>query len=107
MTIGEDHQPKVTLGTNTTNKVTVYATYSNSAYLTLEPGKAGVELNAFIIPQENLTVTSEWTLTVTLADGGVYKKKLGATTGTDSKKYTLKPGMIHRLPTLGSLNPKD
>lgn len=93
-------------GTNTFNRVTVYSSYKGNeggGYLTLKRGES-IELNAFIIPQENVTITDAWTIEVVLSDGTTFSKKLGAATGTATTATTLKPGEIHRLPILPALD---
>lgn len=93
-------------GTNTFNRVTIYSSYKGNeggAYLTLKRGES-IELNAFIIPQENVAITDEWTIEVHTSIGVTFSKKLGAATGTAATATTLKAGEIHRLPTLPALD---
>lgn len=87
------------------NRVTVYSSYEGSTgggYLTLNAGEE-IELNAFVIPQSDVTIDDNWTLTVTLSSGITFMKKLGGTS-LDGKTMTLEPGQIHRLPDLPALN---
>lgn len=91
-------EPSVSLGSTTYNEVTVYASYENGAYLTLKNNQS-IELNAFIIPQANLTINSEWYLMVTFANGQAFKMNLDGT-AKDGKTMALTAGQIHRLPDL-------
>lgn len=85
-------EPTVKLGSKTYNEITLYTYYaSTGGHLTLGLNDA-VELNAFVIPHENLAVNPDWKLEVTTAEGTVYTTPLG---GTGDGK--LKPGMIHRF----------
>lgn len=96
-------KPSITLGTNVYNEVTIYSyDASNNSYLALRTGES-VELNAFIIPQENLSIDSNWYIQVSLSDGYTFKKYLGGT-ATDGKSMTLQARQIHRLPDLPNLN---
>ena len=85
-------EPTVKLGSKTYNEITLYTYYASaSGHLTLGLNDA-VELNAFVIPHENLAVNPNWKLEVTTAEGAVYTTPLG---GTGDGK--LKPGKIHRF----------
>lgn len=85
-------EPTVKLGSKTYNEITLYTYYASThGHLTLGLNDA-VELNAFVIPYENLAVNSDWKLEVTTAEGTVYTTPLG---GTGDGK--LKPGKIHRF----------
>lgn len=94
----------VTPGGKTYNEITLYTYYpSTGGFLTLG-WKDSVELNAFVIPHENLAVNDKWKLEVTTADGIVYTTFLKGRIG-DGK---LKPGWIHRFKgKLPSLPAKD
>ena len=94
----------VTPGGKTYNEITLYTYYpSTGGFLTLGR-KDSVELNAFVIPHENLAVNDKWKLEVTTADGIVYTTFLRGRIG-DGK---LKPGCIHRFKgKLPSLPAKD
>lgn len=94
----------VTPGGKTYNEITLYTYYpSTGGFLTLGR-KDSVELNAFVIPHENLAVNDKWKLEVTTADGIVYTTFLKGRIG-DGK---LKPGWIHRFKgKLPSLPAKD
>lgn len=94
----------VTPGGKTYNEITLYTYYpSTGGFLTLGR-KESVELNAFVIPHENLAVNDKWKLEVTTADGIVYTTFLKGRIG-DGK---LKPGWIHRFKgKLPSLPAKD
>lgn len=82
----------VTPGENTYNEITLYTYYpSTGGNLTLGRNES-VELNAFVIPYENLVVSEKWKLEVTTAQG-IYTIPLKGTT-RDGK---LMPGMIHRF----------
>lgn len=86
----------VTPGGKTYNEITLYTYYaSTGGYLTLGLNDE-VELNAFVIPHENLAVNDNWKLEVTTAQGKVYTTSLkGSGVGK------LMPGRIHRF--LGKL----
>lgn len=94
----------VTPGGKTYNEITLYTYYpSTGGFLTLGR-EDSVELNAFVIPHENLAVNDKWKLEVTTADGIVYTTFLKGRIG-DGK---LKPGCIHRFKgKLPSLPAKD
>lgn len=100
----------VTPGENTYNEITLYTYYpSTGGNLTLGR-KDSVELNAFVIPYENLVVSEKWKLEVTTAQG-VYTTSLKGTGTGDGK---LEPGMIHRfkgklpsLPARDDWNPSN
>lgn len=85
-------EPTVKLGSKTYNEITLYTHYAETGgYLTLGLNDE-VELNAFVIPCENLAVNENWKLEVTTAQGVVYTTPLG---GTGDGK--LMPGRIHRF----------
>lgn len=85
-------EPTVKLGSKTYNEITLYTYYAETGgYLTLGLDDE-VELNAFVIPYENLAVNENWKLEVTTAQGVVYTTPLG---GTGDGK--LMPGRIHRF----------
>lgn len=87
-------EPTVTLGSNTYKEITLYAYYaSTGGYLTLKVGEQ-VELNAFVIPYEDLAVNDNWKLEVITAQGDVYTTSLKGTGTGDGK---LMPGKIHRF----------
>lgn len=85
--------------------VTIYSSYEGSTgggYLTLGK-RESVTLNAFLIPQSNLTINEDWKIIVTLSDGRTLTRSLGGS-ATDGKNMVLKPGQIHKLPDLPPLN---
>ena len=85
-------EPTVKLGSKTYNEITLYTHYAETGgNLTLGLNDE-VELNAFVIPYENLAVNENWKLEVTTAQGVVYTTPLG---GTGDGK--LMPGRIHRF----------
>lgn len=85
-------EPTVKLGSKTYNEITLYTHYAETGgYLTLGLNDE-VELNAFVIPYENLAVNDNWKLEVTTAQGKVYTTPLKG-----SGAGTLKPGKIHRF----------
>lgn len=92
--------PVVTPGNQTSNELRIMATHETETggFLTLEPNEK-IELNAFIIPQDDVKITNDWYIEFTLDNGTIYKKNLGATDAT-ADKATLVAGMIHRLPPL-------
>ena len=82
----------VTPGEKRYNEITLYTYYaSGGGNLTLGQNES-VELNAFVIPYEGLTVSDKWKLEVTTAEGKVYTTSLKGT-----RNGTLKPGWIHRI----------
>lgn len=84
--------PTVKPGEKKYNEITLYTHYAEtSGYLTLGLNDE-VELNAFVIPYENLAVNDNWKLEVTTAQGKVYTTPLKG-----SGAGTLKPGKIHRF----------
>lgn len=86
-------EPTVTLGSNIYNEITLYAYYaSTGGNLTLKVGEQ-VELNAFVIPLENLAVNDNWKLEVTTDKGTVYTTSLKGISGNGK----LTPGKIHRF----------
>lgn len=87
----------VTPGEKKYNEITLYTYYpSTDGYLTLGMKKENkeVELNAFVIPYEGLTVSDKWKLEVTTDQGKVYTTSLKEKGTGDGK---LKPGQIHRF----------
>lgn len=81
-----------TPGGKTYNEITLYTYYpATGANLTLELSDS-VELNAFVVPYEDLEVNDKWKLEVTTAQGVVYTTSLK---GSGAGK--LKPGWIHRF----------
>lgn len=86
-------EPTVKLGSNTYKEITLYTYYASTlGNLTLGLNDE-VELNAFVIPHENLAVNDNWKLEVTTAQGVVYTTSLKGTTGNGK----LMPGKIHRF----------
>lgn len=84
--------PTVKPGEKKYNEITLYTHYAETGgYLTLGLNDE-VELNAFVIPYENLAVNDNWKLEVTTAQGKVYTTPLKG-----SGAGTLKPGRIHRF----------
>lgn len=85
--------PTVKLGEKKYYEITLYTHYaSTQGFLTLGLNDE-VELNAFVIPYENLAVNDNWKLEVTTAQGKVYTTSLKGRSG-DGK---LMPGRIHRF----------
>lgn len=84
----------VTPGEKRYNEITLYAYYASSGgNLTLGQNES-VELNAFVIPYEGLTVSDKWKLEVTTDQGKVYTTSLKRKGTGDGK---LMPGQIHRF----------
>lgn len=82
----------VTPGGKTYSEITLYTYYpSTGGNLTLGRNES-VELNAFVIPYENLVVSEKWKLEVTTAQG-TYTTPLNGIRGNGK----LTPGMIHRF----------
>ncbi|MCF0187470.1 MAG: fimbrillin family protein, partial [Bacteroidaceae bacterium] len=80
---------------HTSNIVTIYAKYANDAFLQLSNGQS-IELNAFIIPQNGISINENWKLEVVLSTGKVCTKSLKPT-ATEANKKELVAGKIHRL----------
>lgn len=96
------NSPVVTEVANTSNEVVLYSYYENGAYLTLTPGQS-VELNAFLIPLDNLVVNSNWKLELTTSSNDTYSISLkGSNTNENGNK--LVAGKIHRILGLAELN---
>lgn len=86
-------KPTVKLGSKTYKEITLYTHYAETGgYLTLGLNDE-VELNAFVIPYENLAVNENWKLEVTTAQNKVYTTFLKGR--IDDGK--LMPGWIHRF----------
>lgn len=82
----------VTPGGKTYSEITLYTYYpSTGGNLTLGRNES-VELNAFVIPYENLVVSEKWKLEVTTAQGTYTTSLKGI-----SVNGKLTPGMIHRF----------
>ncbi len=93
-----DGTPKVTLGSNTSNEIEIDAFYGSTGG-NLELGvNEKLELNAFIIPQDGISINNDWYIEITLSNGATYRKNLGANSSTANTSLTA--GMIHRLPDL-------
>lgn len=93
-----DGTPSVTVDeSNASNEVVLTAIHENTtnAYLTLKPNET-VELNAFIIPQEHVSISNGWYIEVQYNNGDKYQLPLNGT-ATSGKTMTLTAGMIHRL----------
>lgn len=91
-------KPVVTLGNNTSNEVEIVPVHEGSSgYLTLYPDEK-IEVNAFIIPQDGISIATGWKVMITLNNGKTYTKSLDAAAGTMEAATTLVAGMIHRLP---------
>lgn len=89
-------EPEVKLGSRTFKEVQIQTTYASGGYLTLKTGEE-VELNAFIIPQKDVTIDDTWQVEVTLAGGSSYLTSLkGSVTGA-GKTNKLIAGQVHRL----------
>lgn len=73
---------------------------STGGYLTLRQGDK-VELNAFLMLTGETEITEQWSIVVTTTNGTVYTKNLGSLPNGNT---TLKPGMIHRLPDLPTMD---
>lgn len=84
------------------NYVTMNVADNDGAYLTLSAGES-VELNAFLLTGDDITIDEKWYFEVAISDGTIFQKHI-VTDGTQSQEnMTLKPGMIHRLPDLPPL----
>lgn len=92
---------------NGLNYVTMnVADINTGAYLTLAHGES-VELNIFLLTGKDIVMTDAWYIEVGTGSGQSYKISLAAVEGTDDVDRTLKPGMIHRLPTLPPLKSEE
>lgn len=88
---------------NGLNYVTMnVADAKTGAYLTLAHGES-VELNVFLLTGKDIVMDDSWYIEVGTGSGQSYKLSLAAQTGTTNESRTLKPGKIHRLPTLPPL----
>lgn len=88
---------------NGLNYVTMnVADAKTGAYLTLAHGES-VELNIFLLTGKDIVMDGNWYIEVGTGSGQSYKMSLAAIEGTNDVNRTLKPGMIHRLPTLPPL----
>lgn len=96
---GTDGMPVVSAITGRTyNYASMNAASSSGAYLTLADGEhADVQL--FFLLEQEITMDKNWYIEVATTSG-TYKKNL-----TASGNMTLKPGQIHELPGLPTLNP--
>lgn len=98
-----DDSPVVTKGANTSNEVVLYSYFENGAYLTLTSGQS-VELNAFLIPLDNLEVNANWKLELTTSNNETYSISLtGSNASLDGNKNKLVAGKIHRIGNLAAL----
>lgn len=97
------NSPVVTKGVNTSNEVVLYSYFENGAYLTLTSGQS-VELNAFLIPLDNLEVNANWKLELTTSNNETYSISLtGSNASLDGNKNKLVAGKIHRIGNLAAL----
>ena len=97
------NSPVVTKGANTSNEVVLYSYFENGAYLTLTSGQS-VELNAFLIPLDNLEVNANWKLELTTSNNETYSISLtGSNASLDGNKNKLVAGKIHRIGNLAAL----
>lgn len=95
------NSPVVTEVANTSNEVVLYSYFENGAYLTMTPGQS-VELNAFLIPLDNLEVNANWKLELTTSNNETYSISLtGSNANQDGNK--LVAGKIHRIGNLAAL----
>ena len=101
VSFAEDGTRKYTPVGTGSNEIEIIPYYKESSgYVALNLNE-GVELNAFIIPQNQEMAFSGWELEVYLTDNNSYKTNLQAT-GT-GQNLNLKAGMIHRLGDLKNL----
>lgn len=84
------------------NYVTMNVADNDGAYLTLSAGES-VELNAFLLTGQDITIDKDWYFEVATSDGSVFTKHI-VTDGDANENLTLKPGMIHKLPDLPPFN---
>lgn len=92
---------------NGLNYVTMnVADINTGAYLTLAHGES-VELNIFLLTGKDIVMTDAWYIEVGTGSGQSYQLSLAAIAGTNDVNRTLKPGMIHRLPTLPPLKSEE
>ena len=96
---GTDGMPAVTAVTGRTfNYASMNAASSSGAYLTLGAGES-VDVQLFFLLEQEIKMDKNWYIEVATTSG-TYKKNL-----TASGNMTLKPGQIHELPDLPTLNP--
>lgn len=101
---GTDGMPTVTAMRNRTyNYASMNAATPSGAYLTLAAGEyADVQL--FFLLEREITMDKNWYIEVATTSG-TYIKYL--TSDATSGNMTLKPGQIHELPGLPTLNPGE
>lgn len=84
------------------NYVTMNVADRDGSYLTLSAGES-VELNAFLLTGDDITIDEKWYFEVAISDGTVFQKHIVADGTQTQEDMTLKPGMIHKLPDLPPL----
>ena len=98
---GSDDMPVVSaIKGRTYNYASMNAASSTGAYLTLASGKSA-DVQLFFLLEQEITMDENWYIEVATTSG-TYKKNLTAD-GT-SGNMTLKPGQIHILPALPTLD---
>ena len=99
---GSDGLPVVSAITGRTyNYASMNAASSTGAYLTLASGESA-DVQLFFLLEQEIRMDENWYIEVATTSG-TYKKKL--TANETGGNMTLKPGQIHELPGLPTLNP--
>lgn len=98
---GSDGMPVVSAITGRTyNYASMNAASSTGAYLTLASGESA-DVQLFFLLEQEITMDENWYIEVATTSG-TYKKNL--TANETGRNMTLKPGQIHILPALPTLD---
>lgn len=98
---GSDDMPVVSAITGRTyNYASMNAASSTGAYLTLASGESA-DVQLFFLLEQEITMDENWYIEVATTSG-TYKKNL--TANETGRNMTLKPGQIHILPALPTLD---
>lgn len=101
---GTDGMPVVSAVTGRTfNYASMNAASSSSAYLTLAAGEH-TDVQLFFLLEQEITMDENWYIEVATTSGTYIKYLTADGTGGN---MTLKPGQIHELPGLPTLNPGE
>lgn len=101
---GSDGMPVVSAITGRTyNYASMNAASSTGAYLTLASGESA-DVQLFFLLERETTMNENWYIEVATTSGTYIKYLTADGTGGN---MTLKPGQIHELPGLPTLNPGD
>ena len=101
---GSDGMPVVSAITGRTyNYASMNAASSTGAYLTLASGESA-DVQLFFLLERETTMNENWYIEVATTSGTYIKYLTAVGTGGN---MTLKPGQIHKLPGLPTLNPGE